>query len=531
MLFFSGLSLLLATGALAISVDTGNGTLVVDTGGDLVVTFNSDDCDITSIKYQGTEYQNEPNYSHLASGLGSGTSVEYDTIDDSVVVSCSVSKDELDLTQYYIFLDGAPTIYLGTSTVSNPEVGELRFIFRLQGLQGAYPTGNVSDTRVGTVIESEDIWETDGETRAKHYSAERFIDDQIHCAYGDVYACLIKPIRGYEASTGGPFYRDIRLNLIEDDCHDVSYYMNHGDFPWDVVRTGFHGPYIFTFADSLPEPGDFDYSFIENLGLEGYLGDGERGIVVGTASGTSSDFPVVVHWYNDDYQQWVYAESDGSFESPLLAPGTYTQAFYQDELLAGNTTVTVKAGATATATITATNPIITEDRTKIFQLGDYDGRPVGFLNADKQHHMHVSDERMGAWDTPTFVVGTSSDDEFPMAIFQDINNDREIEFDLESAVNTATHFRIGTTLSFYYGEPTVQVNNYTCEDFPNPNASGGRGITKGMTHGDMTVYTCEIPSGTLVAGTNSVTLGVTASKDGSSWLSPNYILDFVELYY
>lgn len=254
--------------------------------------------------------------------------------------------------------------------------------------------------------------------------------------------------------------------------------MNHGDFPWDVVRTGFHGPYIFSFEDDLPDSDQFDYKFIEGLGLEGYVGDNERGTVVGETSGTSGDFPVVVHWYNDDYQQWVYAESDGSFESPLLVPGNYTQAFYQDELLAGTTSVIVEAAATVTSTVTATNPIITENRTKIFQLGDYDGRPTGFLNADKQQHMHVSDARMGAWDTPPFVVGTNSVDEFPMAIFMDVNNDREIEFDLENELTAAAKIRVGTTLTFYYGEPTINVNGYACDDFDNPIGSDGRGITK-----------------------------------------------------
>jgi rhamnogalacturonan endolyase len=254
--------------------------------------------------------------------------------------------------------------------------------------------------------------------------------------------------------------------------------MNHGDYPWDVIRTGFHGPYIFTFADSLPHSSLFNYTILENLGLNGYLGDSKRGKVVGKASGTSGDFPIVVHWYNENYQQWAYADSDGSFKSPLLSPGSYTQAFYQDELLAGTTTVAVKAGATATASMTATNPIITGERTNIFQIGDYDGRPVGLLNADKQQRMHVSDARMEAWDTSTYIVGTSSVSQFPMAIFMDINNDREIEFALDSDLTTVANFRVGTTLSFYWGKPTVKVNNYTCAAFTNPNGSGGRGITK-----------------------------------------------------
>jgi hypothetical protein len=68
----------------------------------------------------------------------------------------------------------------------------------------------------------------------------------------------------------------------------------------------------------------------------------------------------------------------------------------------------------------------------------------------------------------------------------------------------------------------------------------------------MTVYYCEIPAGILVTGTNTITLGVTSTRNGTDWLSPNYvgiilitkssckwltislnmqILDFIELYY
>lgn len=87
---------------------------------------------------------------------------------DRVVVSCLISNEEFNLTQYHVFQNGSSTIALGTYTLDNPQVGELRYLFRLQGLSGAYPTGNVSDTRDGTVIESKDIWKTEaGETRAK----------------------------------------------------------------------------------------------------------------------------------------------------------------------------------------------------------------------------------------------------------------------------------------------------------------------------------------------------------------------------
>lgn len=83
MFFFAALSLLLATGGIAINVEDGGDGLVVDTEGNLVVTFDSDTCDMTSIKYKDVEYQHPTDFSHLASGLGSGTSVEHETIGTS----------------------------------------------------------------------------------------------------------------------------------------------------------------------------------------------------------------------------------------------------------------------------------------------------------------------------------------------------------------------------------------------------------------------------------------------------------------
>lgn len=60
--------------------------------------------------------------------------------------------------------------------------------------------------------------------------------------------------------------------------------------------------------------------------------------------------------------------------------------------------MTIKAGESVTADIAATNVIITDtSRTTIFQLGDYDGQPTGFLNAERQLRMHPSDKRISNW--------------------------------------------------------------------------------------------------------------------------------------
>lgn len=417
-------------------------------------------------------------------------------------MTCTQDNDNFDLVQYHVFVDGDDQIYLGTYTNKNPSVGELRFLFQLDNLKQAYPFGNVSETRNGEIIESKDIWLVEGETRAKvrphvirhcsfqggltlasaskHYSADRFIDDHVSCAYNDdssVHACFVKPLRGYEASTGGPFARDINLNVL-GDYQSVTYYMNHGDSQ-DAIRLGFHGPYIFSLSGSeIPTPDDFDIGFIEGLGLPGYVPDKERGTVKGTAFGVQDGFRAVLHWWNDKYQTWTYASDDGSFESPLLPAGDYTQTLYQEELEIGSRSVTVKAGGTVAADIEASSVIVTESRNTVFQIGVYDGTPKGFRNADKQPRMHPSDARMDDWDTETFVVGSSQDDDFPMAIFADMNDDREVQFSLEKGLDAASVLRIATTIAYAGARPQVTANEFECEIPAGPSNTSSRGITK-----------------------------------------------------
>ena len=69
---------------------------------------------------------------------------------------------------------------MATHTTAQPEIGELRFIARLdsKSLPLEYPFGDVSKT-VGSskTVEGSDVFVVDGETRSKFYSSERFIDD------------------------------------------------------------------------------------------------------------------------------------------------------------------------------------------------------------------------------------------------------------------------------------------------------------------------------------------------------------------
>jgi len=68
---------------------------------------------------------------------------------------------------------------------------------------------------------------------------------------------------------------------------------------------GFHGPYVMIFSRSgIPTSSGIDTSFFADLGLTGYVGPSGRGVVKGTASGVSTSLPIVVYWYNGNYQNW-----------------------------------------------------------------------------------------------------------------------------------------------------------------------------------------------------------------------------------
>ncbi|KAL7619630.1 hypothetical protein AAE478_010171 [Parahypoxylon ruwenzoriense] len=519
---------------LGISVNTADSSYTVDTGNSngFKATISRSSCDITSLYFHGTEYQYGSTFSHIGSGLGSAT-VSYTTSGDYVIFQCVADNDNFDLTHYMVFADASSSIYMGTHTNAEPAVGELRYIFRLTGLTEAYPNGNVSYTAGGTSIEASDVFLVGDESRSKFYSSERFIDDDVYCATttdASVHACFVRPnSHATEKSSGGPFFRDINLNF-GGDYHSVTYYMNSNHAQTESYRQGFHGPYVFAFTRSgVPKAREYDVSFFDDLGLTGYVGASGRGFVTGTASGVSSDFPIVVHWYNDDYQAWTYASSSGSFSSPALVAGTYTQALYQGEFLAATATVDVTAGTTTTADIAAANAALTDTRTTVFLMGDYDGQPTGFLNADKQLRMHPSDSRMSDWNPGT--VASTDPSALPMAIFTNVNNGQVISFSLGSAIDSEATLRIATTLSYAGGRPQASVNGYACAAPSAPTKVDSRGVTRGAYRGRGEVYDCTIPSGTLTGGDNTVTINVISGSSGDAYLSPNVILDAIELFY
>jgi len=264
------------------------------------------------------------------------------------------------------------------------------------------------------------------------------------------------------------------------------------------------------------------------MGITGYVATSGRGTVSGKATGVAgATYQIVLHWYNSAAQYWVYADSSGSFTSPAMKPGTYTQVLYQGELSVATTSVSVTAGATTTKNIAST----WTTGTTLFQIGEWDGQPTGFRNAAKQLRQHPSDSRMSSWGPLTYTVGSSALDGFPMAAFKGVNDPVTIKFTLTAAqASGAATLRVGTTLSFNGGRPSVVINGKAGTTPAAPVKIDSRGVTRGGYRGYGDIYNFAIASGGLVSGSNTITISVASGSDSNGYLSPNFIFDAVHLF-
>ena len=323
-----------------------------------------------------------------------------------------------------------------------------------------------------------------------------------------------------ESSSGGPFFRDINSNNAGASTNLYNY-MNSGHVQTEAYRMGLHGPYIMSFSRSgIPSVKTANVEWLGELGITGFVPRSGRGTVTGTATGVPNGMEGVVHWFNSVAQYWTRTSSNGGFTSPAMKPGTYTMVLYQTEFKISTTSVAVSAGKNTTASISG--GISPANRKTLFQIGEYDGQPTGFRNADKFLRMHPSDSRMSSWGPLTYTVGSSSLSEFPMAIFQSVNNPVTIQFNLKSAPGAAT-LRIATTLSFAGSRPQAVVNSWKGPAPSAPPKIDSRGVTRGAYRGYGEVYDVNIPAGTLVAGSNTITITSISGSSGATFLSPNLV--------
>ncbi|TRM63991.1 polysaccharide lyase family 4 protein [Schizophyllum amplum] len=501
----------------AFGVETSGSSMVVDSGDALVFTVSTKSGDITSIKYSGTELQDKSKFTQLSSGLGSADVTS--TVDSGVAV---VTISTNIITHYYIVREGENTIYIGTNASEEPEVGELRFIARLN--KDAVPNGiPESEVDGGSVVEGSDVFEIDGETRSKFYSSVRHIEDNVHGVTGDgVGVYMVIPATSYEKSSGGPFHRDI--NNQGTAQQELYWYMNSNHEQTEAYRTGFFGPYAMAVTSGDAPSADLDMSFIEDLGLDGYVASSDRGSVSGTYSGTLDGLDVTIGFSNSDAQYWASA-SGGKFTRDAMLPGTYNVTLFQGELEAGTGSVTISAGGSASVDLESSLEI----PETVWSIGTVDGTPAGFLNADKIEKMHPSDSRMGAWGPVTFTIGTDDESAFPMAQFQAVNDPTTISWSAGSGDIGERTLRIRTTSSFASGRPKITVNKWSSDTPAAPAKIDSRGVTRGTWRGNNQVYDYVIPDGTLVAGDNTIEISVVSGSSGETFLSPNVVYDSLEL--
>ncbi|KAI2606955.1 polysaccharide lyase family 4 protein [Hypoxylon fragiforme] len=509
---------LLSKGAFAaFGLTTTSNGFKVDTNGGLVFEVSKANGDVTSLLYNSVEYQGTRHASGINSGLGT-SQVTAETI-DSKYIKITAKASGLPVTHYYVAKADDPTIYMATYITGEVDPGELRWLARLN--QKNAPTGvhgDVGNTIGCTAFEGKDTFRcSNGQTRCKMYTSDRFIDDQ------NVGIWMIMPGTAYETSSGGPFMRDINSQTTSDD-QELYWYMNSGHVRTEPWRFGLMGPYAMRFNKGETPSADVDTSFFDGLSIEGYVPASQRGSVSGSASGVPSGFEAVVHWYNDKSQYWAKASSSGgAFKSPLMKPGTYTMKLYKGEYEVAKDTVEVKAGGSTTKDIASQEP----NTPVVWRIGEFDGRPMELKNGDKIERMHPNDTRMGSWGG-TYTVGSSSASDFPMALFSKVGSTATVNFNLEASQVKDLTLRVGTTLSFKGGRPSAKIGSWTGKDPGAPTLIDSRGVTRGAYRGYGEVYNWTVPASALKSGANTLTLGVTGSGD-ADFLSANYIIDAVEL--
>ncbi|KAF4321448.1 hypothetical protein JM18_003332 [Phytophthora kernoviae] len=506
----------------------------LDTGRGLTITMKQSTCDITSIKYNDQELQYKSMGTHVNSGLGkTGVASTIETLNDSkktIQVSCKITGIE----QTYLFRPNENVIYMGTYHTKDLVLPELRFLARLD--KSVVNAGIMEATIESgmTAIEAEDVVaDSKGLTRSKFYSAVPFIDDDVHgvdSSAAGVYFVISD--LGYETSSGGPFFRDINNKF--DVSNELTFYMNSDHTRIEDYRYGFHGPYALALTSGdAPAASSLDFEFFQDLGLNGFVPSSKRGQMTGTitdSEGVLGDSDVVVGFANANAQYWTkVAAGSKTFTSPLMKAGRYTATVYKKQLAVGTSTVEIEGGGNnplslAVAYNMTSNPI--------WRIGEWDGTPDGFLNADKIHKMHPSDSRMSPWEPLTFTPGSDEDSAFPMAQFRSANDPITISFSLtgDQAKSPRT-LKIGLTLAQVSARSSVSVNDNWTAPVPESVAVKTRGVTRGVTVGNYKLYEYTIPVSALVTGTNTIKLTIAsgASDPAEKFLAASVVFDALEL--
>jgi len=512
---------MLPIAALALGVIQNGNLISVDSGANLTFQINRANGDITSLRYHGLELQStERKFSQIASGLGAAE-VSVKKIGEVIVVTVSAHRD--GITHYYIARKGDDTLYMATYAPTLLPVGELRFIARLNRAILPYST-NQADEAAGRVVEGKDVFLLpSGITSSKFFSGRQAAEDLIHGVYGPgIGVYMVMGSR--ESSSGGPFFKDVATQTTSV-TKELYNYMYSGHTQTEPYRSGLHGPYALVFSDGkAPDPAAVDFRFIDSLGLIGHVGRDGRGAIDGTVGQVAETTHALIALRNSAAQYWTSVSRAGRYEAKGIKAGSYTLTLYQGELEVASKPVTISAGKTSHQPISAQ----ALPGKIIWQIGTHDGRPDGFMNADKLATMHPSDVRMNRWNKVVYTVGQSRLDSFPSAQWAAVNDPTTIHFRLSSARDL--RLRIAVSLSQMGARPQIEVNDRWKEPLPPvPEQPRSRGITRGSYRGNNTLYEFDIPASALNAGNNSLSMHAISGSSGEQFLSPGFVYDSVML--
>ncbi|MFF7534030.1 rhamnogalacturonan lyase B N-terminal domain-containing protein [Streptomyces bobili] len=526
-----GTGLLSSASAAAFGYSDDGKNYVVDTGASLVFKVSKTTGDLTSLAYKGKEYEGYGGrHSHVESGLGAST-VTVKRSGQTVLIKAVHGA----ITQWYAARSGQNNVYLWTDK-ADASFTATRFLVRLK--PGMFPNEGPDSWIEASdkVIEAGDVWRrADGTTHSKHYSGKRVIDyDHIGLTTGSVGLWIVRS--NHEKASGGPFYRSLlrHSNDLGAGLYEILHYNQAQTEP---QRFGLQGPYVLSFTDGgAPSAAlshdRLDTSWVDGLGITGWVGAAGRGRVAGVGlKGMDAKYPYTVGFANADAQYWAKAAAGtGAFSCKGMLPGTYTLTVFKGELAVHTRSVKVTAGgATALNSISITGDPSTA-RT-LWRLGDWDGTPGEFKNAELMTYAHPSDARAAKWTGNVTLGGGDEAASFPAYMWKEVNDGVQVFFRLTKEQAAAAHtLRVGVTDAFAGGRPRVTVNDWVSPVPAAPSQPSTRSLTTGSYRGNNHVFTFNVPATAWRTDQDNVLkLNIVSGSSGTAFLSPGTSFDCVDL--
>ena len=528
-----GTGLLSSADAAAFGYTDDGSNYVITTGGSLVLKVSKSTGDITSLAYKGKEYEGYGGmHSHVESGLGAST-VTIKQSGSTILVKVAHGA----ITQWYAARSGENNVYLWTNK-ADASFTATRYIVRVKPGVFANSGSDAWDSTTDTIIEAGDVWKhPDGTTRSKHYSGKRTIDyDHVGFTTGSVGLYLVRS--NHEKASGGPFYRSLLRHSNEGGA-GLYEILHYNEAQTEPERFGLQGPFVIAFTDGgAPSPSLFaanlDTSWADSLGITGWVGKAGRGKVAGVGlKGMDANYPYTVAFSNADAQYWAKAAAGtGAFSCKGMLPGTYTLTVFKGELAVYTGSVAVTAGGTTSLhTLSITGD--PSAASTVWRLGNWDGTPGEFKNAELMTYAHPSDARAAKW-TGNVTIGSGSEAaSFPAYIWKDINNGVLVYFKLTAAQAAVAHtLRIGVTTAYINARPQVTVNDWVSAIPTPPTQPSTRDLTTGSYRGNNHTFVFNVPSSAWSSDAtqyNVLKINAVSGSTGSGFLSPGTSFDCVDL--